>query len=143
MLNASATPNQQSKALIYSDPSLQGTRWKLLPGVSVLDMNAENDAAARRAAKATGPADTRMPGSRDGYHVAVQDGGPNYGLSVKVKTLSGDSGNFVIDLAVTNSYIRHTSVFVSFLKADGVTPMHGDERRLAQDGRLDPAAHRG
>lgn len=122
VLNESATPSQQSKALIYSDASLQGTRWKLLPGVSVLDMNAQNDAAAvRRAAKATGPADMRMPGSRDGYHVAVQDGGPNYGLSVTVKPLGGDNGNFVIDLVVTNSYIRHTSVFVSFLKADGVT----------------------
>jgi len=121
VINASATPNQQSKALIYSDASLQGARWKLLPGVSVLNMNTENDAAARRAPKAAGPADRRMPGSRDGYHVAVQDGGPNYGLSVTVKTLGGDNGNFVIDLAVTNSYIRHTSVFVSFLKADGVT----------------------
>ena len=38
-----------------------------------------------------------------------------------MKTQGGDSGNFVIDLVVTNSYIRHTSVFVSFLKADGVT----------------------
>ena len=39
VLTASATPSQQSKALIYSDESLMGTRWKLLPGVSVLDMN--------------------------------------------------------------------------------------------------------
>ncbi len=122
VLNASAAPNQQSKVLIYSDASLQGTRWKLLPGVSVLDMNAQNEVvAARREAKATGSADKRMPGSGDGYHVALQDGGPNYGLSVTVKNLTEGSGNFVIDLAVTNSYIRHTSVFVSFLKADGVT----------------------
>ncbi len=81
-------------------------------------MSAENDAAA---AKAAGKADRRMPESRDGYHVAVQDGGPNYGLSVTVKNSAGDNGAFVIDLVVTNSYIRHTSVFVSFLKADGVT----------------------
>jgi len=121
VVNASVTPNRQSKVLIYSDASLQGARWKLLPGVSVLDMNAQNEAAARRGAKATGPADRRMPGSSNGYHVAVQDGGPNYGLSTRVKTLGGDNGNVVIDLAVTNSYIRHTSVFVSFLKADGVT----------------------
>lgn len=88
VINASATPNRQSKVLIYSDASLRGARWKLLPGVSVLNMKAENDAAAaRRAAKAAAPADTRMPGSRDGYHVAVQDGGPNYGLSVTVKTV--------------------------------------------------------
>ena len=79
-----------------------------------------------------------MPGSGDGYHVAVQDGGPNYGLSVKVKSLSGDSGNFIIDLTVTNSYIRHTSVFVSFLEADGVTPMQSDDQRLARDARVRP-----
>jgi len=123
VIYASATPSQQSKALIYSDASLQGTRWKLLPGVSVLDMHAENDAAAQRAAKPTGPADARMPGGPDGYHVAIQDGGPNFGVSVKVNSLSGGSGNFIIDLTINNSYIRHTSVFVSFLKADGVTPM--------------------
>jgi hypothetical protein len=123
VINASATPSQQSKTLIYSDASLQGTRWKLLPGVSVLDMEAENDAAAHRAAKPTGPADTRMPGSLDGYHVAIQDGGPNYGVSVKVNKVSSAGGNVVIDLTITNSYIRHTSVFVCFLKADGVTPM--------------------
>jgi hypothetical protein len=122
VINASATPTRQSKMLIYSDASLQGTRWKLLPGVSALDMNAENDAAAaRHGAKTAGPAGTQMPESRDGYHVAVQDGGPNYGLSVTVKNSAGDNGNLLIDLAVTNSYIRHTSVFVSFLKADGVT----------------------
>jgi hypothetical protein len=121
VINASATPNRQSKTLIYSDASLQGTRWKLLPGVSVLDMKTENDAAARRAAKTNGPSGTRMPGNGAGYHVAVQDGGPNYGLSVMVKTPGGNNGNFVIDIAVTNSYIRHTSVFVSFLKADGIT----------------------
>src|SRR5262245_59057136 len=86
-------------------------------------MNVENDAAAHRAAKPTGPADTRMPGSTGGYNVALQDGGPNYGLSVKVNSLSGSGTNFIIDLTITNSYIRHTSVFVSFLEADGVTPM--------------------
>ncbi len=32
VINASATPTRQSKVLIYSDASLQGTRWKLLPG---------------------------------------------------------------------------------------------------------------
>ena len=83
-----------------------------------------------------------MPGSRDGYHVAVQDGGPNYGLSVTVKTLRGDNGSFVIDLAVTNSYIRHTSVFVSFLKDGRCHGYSSDERRLAQAGCL-ASAHRG
>jgi hypothetical protein len=40
-----------------------------------------------------------------------------------VKSLSENNGNIVIDLAVSNSYIRHTSVFVSFLQADGGTPI--------------------
>ena len=110
VLRASTRPSQQSKALIYSDESLKGTRWKLLPGVSVLDMNTENAAAARR-------------GSTGGYHVGIQDGGPNYGVSVTVNSASTINDNFIIDLTITNSYIRHTSVFVSFLKADGVTPM--------------------
>jgi hypothetical protein len=61
--------------------------------------------------------------TRRRYHIAVQDGGPNYGISLKVNGLSGGSGNFTLDLSITNSYIRHTSVFVSFLKADRVTPM--------------------
>ena len=110
MLNASATPSQQSKALIYSDKSLKGTRWKLLPGVSVLDMNTQATAAARRV-------------GAGGYHVGIQDGGPNYGVSVTVNSAGKSGTNFVLDLTITNSYIRHTSVFVSFLKADGVTPM--------------------
>ena len=110
VLNASATPSQQSKALIYSDESLKGTRWKLLPGVSVLDMNTQATAAARRV-------------GAGGYHVGIQDGGPNYGVSVTVNSAGKSGSNFVLDLTITNSYIRHTSVFVSFLKADGVTPM--------------------
>jgi hypothetical protein len=112
VLNVSAMPSQQSKASIYSDASLQGTRWKLLPGVSVLDMNAENARAG-----------IRTPESADGYHVALQDGGPNYGVSAKVNKVSSSGGSIVVDLTITNSYIRHTSVFASFLKADGVTPM--------------------
>jgi hypothetical protein len=110
VLTASATPSQQSKALIYSDESLMGTRWKLLPGISVVDMNTEDAVAARR-------------GSTGGYHVGIQDGGPNYGVSVTVNSASNIKSNFIIDLTITNSYIRHTSVFVSFLKADRVTPM--------------------
>ncbi|MEP6606159.1 MAG: hypothetical protein ABJA60_08575, partial [Nitrosospira sp.] len=67
VLSATARPSGQSKALIYSDQSLQGTRWKLLPGVSVLDMKTENAAAARRATTAPEQADTRMPESPNGY----------------------------------------------------------------------------
>jgi hypothetical protein len=110
VLNESVTPGRQSKALIYSDASLRGTRWKLLPGVSVLDMN-----VAR--------AETRTPGSADNYHLAIQDGGPDYGVAVKVNGLSGGAYTLTLDLTISNSYIRHTSVFASFSKADGITPI--------------------
>ena len=73
-------------------------------------MNTQATAAARRV-------------GAGGYHVGIQDGGPNYGVSVTVNSAGKSGSNFVLDLTITNSYIRHTSVFVSFLKADGVTPM--------------------
>lgn len=109
VLNTSPAASAQSKALIYSDKTLEGARWKLLPGVSFLDMNARNKVAAVRQA-------SREAGSNSGYNIDLQDGGPNFGVSVEVNGLSDD---FVLDLSVTNSFIRYTSVFVSFLKADG------------------------
>ena len=84
MLNASATPSQQSKALIYSDKSLKGTRWKLLPGVSVLDMNART--TRRRACDEAADRQTADAWAPRGYHVGIQDGGPNYGVSVTVNS---------------------------------------------------------
>ena len=110
VLNASATPSQQSKALIYSDESLKGTRWKLLPGVSVLDMNTQ--APRLRAARRR----RRLPRGHPGRRSELRRLGDG-------EQRRQERGNFIIDLTITNSYIRHTSVFVSFLKADGVTPM--------------------
>lgn len=112
VLNSTGPVSGQSKTTIYSDPSLQGIRWNLLPGVSSIDMNNSSSSSAVRGARAAT--------NSSGYSININDGGPNFGVSVTVNGLSDD---FVLDLTVTNSYIRHTSVFVSFLKADGVTPM--------------------
>jgi hypothetical protein len=107
VLNSTAPVSGESKTTIYSDPKLLDSRWYLLPGVSCIDMNALKSPTARR-----------ERGS--GYHINLEDGGPNFGISVKINGLSTD---LVLDLTVTNSYIRHTSVSASFLKADGITPM--------------------
>lgn len=110
MVANSAVPvSGQSKATIYSDESLQGSRWHLNPGVSHIDMS-----AAAVAARPTAAANA------SGYHVSLADGGPNYGVGLTVNGLSDD---FVLDVTLTNSYLRHLSVFVSFLKADGRTAM--------------------
>ena len=112
VLNSTAPVSGQSKTAIYSDSTLQGTRWNLLPGVSHLDLSnqAQGASAANQIQQATS----------NGYSINLQDGGPNFGLSVTVNGLSND---LTLDITVTNSYIRHTSVFVSFLKADGITAM--------------------
>ena len=113
VLNSTAPVSGQSKTAIYSDDSLQGHRWNLLPGVSHLDLSPQ--------ATKTSTADkSRLVSNSNGYSINLQDGGPNFGLSVTVNGLSDD---LTLDITVTNSYIRHTSVFVSFLKADGVTAM--------------------
>ncbi|MFC6706671.1 hypothetical protein [Flexivirga alba] len=110
MVANSAVPvSGQSKAAIYSDDTLQGARWHLNPGVSHIDMSPH-----------AAPARSAAAGNASGYHVSLADGGPNYGVGLTVNGLSDD---FVLDLTVTNSYLRHLSVFVSFLKADGRTAM--------------------
>ena len=91
-------------------------------------MSAESDAtSARRAQRATGPADPRARESAGGYHLAVEDGGPNYGLSLTVNGLTRNGSDVVVDFTIANSYIRHTSVFAGFLNADRVTPMTVDD----------------
>ena len=110
VLNSAVPVSGQAKTTMYSDTSLQGARWNLLPGVSHIDM-AHPQAPAGGALAATQPS---------GYRVNLVDGGPNYGVAVKVNGLSDE---FVLDLTVTNSYLRHLSVFVSFLEGDGKTPM--------------------
>jgi hypothetical protein len=125
VLNASATPSQQSKALIYSDESLKGTRWKLLPGVSVLDMNTKATAAAHR-------------GGAGGYHVGIQDGGPNYGVSVTVNSAGKSGSNFVLDLH-HHQQLHPAHVGVRELSQGGRRHPHdGDRRRLAGAARGQP-----
>jgi hypothetical protein len=107
VLNATAPVSTQSKARIYSDTSLLGARWNLAQGRSYIDMNAP-PAKARATPR-------RAPGT-SAYNVDIQDAGPNFGLSI---TLNGLSDDFVLDFTITNSYVRHCAVFVSFL--DGKT----------------------
>jgi hypothetical protein len=116
--NGAVPVSGQSKAAIYSDDSLQGTRWHLNPGVSHIDVSEQ--APALRAVAAA---------NASGYRVCLADGGPNYGLAVTVNGLSDD---FVLDLTVTNSYLRHTSLFVGFLHGDGKTPMVVDDNIWTQ-----------
>lgn len=110
--NTAAPASGSSKAAIYSDDSLRGTRWNLHPGVSHIDMSAPVAELARAGALAVS--------NSSGYRVNLVDAGPNYGVSVRVNGLDDD---FVLDLTVTNSYVRHLSVFVRFFEGDGVTSM--------------------
>lgn len=110
VLNSAVPVGGQARTAAYSDDSLRGTRWNLLPGVSHLGtaVTAPLPPAVERAAT---PA---------GYHVNLVDGGPNYGVGI---TFNGLSDDFVLDVTLTNSYLRHCSVFASFLEGDGKTAM--------------------
>ena len=115
--NSAVPVSGQAKSLVYSDDTLSGARWNLLPGVAHLDMT---DRAASVGLAAA---------NDSGYHISLVDGGPNFGVSLAVNGLSDD---FVLDLTVTNSYLRHLSVFVSFLEADGRTAMVVDDNIWTQ-----------
>ena len=112
VLNSTGPVSGQSKAAIYSDVSLLGTRWTLKPGRSFIDMNA--------------PAAPRRATTSSDYNIELQDGGPNFGVSV---TVNGFSDEGVLDLTVTNSYVRHCSVFVSFLDING-NPIVAESRTI-------------
>jgi hypothetical protein len=115
VVNSTAPISGQAKTAIYSDTNLKGVRWNLLPGVSHLDLS-----PPAAAAEGIGRRHGVAASNGSGYSISLQDGGPNFGVSVQVNGLSDD---FVLDLTVTNSYVRHLSVFASFLEADGKTPM--------------------
>ena len=115
--NSAVPVSGQATSAIYSDDTLSGSRWNLLPGVAHLDMT--NESSSRSLAAA----------NDSGYRISLVDGGPNFGVSVAVNGLSDD---FVLDLTVTNSYVRHLSVFVSFLEGDGRTAMVVDDNIWTQ-----------
>ncbi|WP_434417947.1 hypothetical protein [Nannocystis pusilla] len=116
VLNAAPSVTTEAKTSLYSDPSLAGIRWKLQPGVSFVEATGDTDANGRaRARRARTPAATA-----GGYQYALQDGGPNFGVSAEVVSLDDD---LVLTMTVTNSFCRHLSLFAGFLKGDGVTPM--------------------
>ena len=105
VLNSTAPVSGQSKARIYSDTSLMGARWNLKPGRSFIDMNA--------------PKAPRRTATSSGYSIDLQDGGPSFGISVGINGLSNDGDALELDLTVTNSYVRHCAVFVSFIDING------------------------
>ena len=117
--NSSVPVSGQSKAAIYSDESLQGARWHLLPGVSHVDMSDEA-APSRRLLAAR---------NTSGYHVSLADGGPHYGVKVALNGLSDDG---VLDVTITNSYLRHLSASVTFLETDGHTAIVVDDNIWTQ-----------
>jgi hypothetical protein len=115
LLNLTAGASASIKSKIYSDPSLRGIRWNVQPGISHIKENQENPSASAV--------------SQSGYHYNLKDGGPRYGVSVAVEKLTN---SFELDLKVTNSFIRHMSVYATFYKGDGVTPIEmNDEALLA------------
>ncbi|SFD75453.1 hypothetical protein SAMN05216378_1279 [Paenibacillus catalpae] len=106
LLNLTAGAAAGIKSKIYSDATLRGVRWNVQPGISHIKADQENPAV-----KAV---------NQGGYHYNLKDGGPQYGVSVAVEKLTD---SFELDLKVTNSFIRHMSVYATFYKGDGVTPI--------------------
>ncbi|WP_246070393.1 NHL repeat-containing protein [Paenibacillus kobensis] len=107
LLNLTAGASAGIKKRIYSDSSLRGVRWNVQQGVSHIQQTAHTNL-------------TDSAVSTGGYHYNLKDSGPQYGVSVKVDKLKD---SFEIDLKVTNSFIRHMSVYATFYKGDGVTPI--------------------
>jgi hypothetical protein len=105
-LSACAT---ESKTAIYSDESLKGVRWNLQNGVSTIQVQQPASGLRAHAGSSSG-----------GYHYDLKDGGPFYGVSARVKSLTND---FVLDIEITNSFIRHLGLFASFLAPDNKTAL--------------------
>ncbi|MWC29913.1 hypothetical protein [Paenibacillus sp. MMS18-CY102] len=106
LLNLTVDAAADIKKKAYSDETLRGVRWNVQPGVSHISTNHSNLAASSV--------------STGGYHYNLKDGGPQYGVSVQIEKLTD---KFELDLRVTNSYIRHMSIYATFYKGDGVTPI--------------------
>src|SRR5262249_16657487 len=113
LLNLTAGASANVKSKIYSDDTLRGVRWNVQQGVSHITTNQE---------------DANLSDvSQSGYHYNLKDGGPQYGVSVAVEKLTD---SFELDLKIINSYIRHMSVYTTFYKGDGVTPIEMDDEAL-------------
>ncbi|ACT01806.1 NHL repeat containing protein [Paenibacillus sp. JDR-2] len=113
LLNLAASAAAGIKSKIYSDATLRGVRYNVQPGISHIAVNQGNTALTAV--------------NQGGYHYNLKDGGPQYGVSVAVEKLTNA---FELDLKVTNSYIRHMSVYATFYKGDGSTPIEMDADAL-------------
>jgi hypothetical protein len=104
--NVRALIARQATVRVNNDESLRDVRWRVLSGMAKRDIS---------------------PGSRPtllatptGYHYQLQDPGPRYGISAEVVRLTDD---LALTVRLHNSYIRHGSVFASFLGGDGKTEL--------------------
>ncbi len=108
LLNALAAAATGAIQQVYSDPELRDVRWRVRDGVACIDQSSPPGSRA-------GDVKARAAGAV-GYQYAIQDAGPNYGLSIDILGLDDDL-NLTIEL--DNTLIRHVSVFAKFLDADG------------------------
>ncbi|WP_221801564.1 pentapeptide repeat-containing protein [Oceanobacter mangrovi] len=105
ILNLSGKIAAEAKKAIYNDFSLENIRWSLQKGVSHKAQNVQTNKSVKQL-------------QSGGYHYRLQDGGPHYGLSAEILSLDQDA---VLTFKITNSYIRHLSIFINFQSNDGKT----------------------
>lgn len=106
--NVRAVVARQATIGVNNDESLRNVRWKVLNGMPNRDISPRSRPTLT----------TRATPS--GYHYQLQDPGPKYGISAEVVRLTDD---LALTIRLHNSYIRHGSVFVSFLGGDGKTEL--------------------
>lgn len=112
--NSRAAAANEAKIPVYSDDTLQGIRWNLQEGSGPVDVSSSGGAVA--ASLLTEGPDTA---SDSPYEIEIQDPGPAFGLSAAA-TIDATG---LVTLTLTNTYIRHLSVFVQFLEPDNQTPI--------------------
>lgn len=106
--NVRALVARQATVGVNNDESLRDVRWKVLDGVPNRDISPRSRPT---------PAPRETP---SGYHYQLQDPGPRYGISAEVVSLTDD---LTLTIRLHNSYIRHGSIFASFLGGDGETAL--------------------
>jgi hypothetical protein len=103
VLNTLAAPATAAVQSVYSDPVLRDVRWRVTQGVSCITTD-------------SGPAQSTPPPRRPrsgGYSLSVQDGGPIFGVSLDV--VSFDEATLTLTVELSNTLVRHMSVFTQFL----------------------------
>jgi hypothetical protein len=96
-----------AKRRVFGDLTLRNVRWQELDGVANINISPDRRVSAVRAVS-----------NASGYKIKIQDPGPLYGISAEVLELTDD---FTLKLRLHNSYVRHASVYISFIGGDGKT----------------------